>query len=197
MARYEAIEDIMKNIDDELIVCNIGFPSRELYEIDDRDENFYMIGSMGLASSIGLGLALARPDKKIVVIDGDGSLLMNMGSLVTIYAANPSNLTWIVIDNGAYGSTGNQDTYAQLIDLVEIAKSVGFKNSYDFKDIDLKLDIFLGKKPDPELKLKNRIGVLEYSLYLNVENQHQTKRQQLLICWLALRGRRTLPRTSY
>ena len=93
MARYEAIEDIMKNIDDELIVCNIGFPSRELYEIDDRDENFYMIGSMGLASSIGLGLALARPDKKIVVIDGDGSLLMNMGSLVTIYAANPSNLT--------------------------------------------------------------------------------------------------------
>ena len=124
MARYEAIEDIMKSIDDELIVCNIGFPSRELYEIDDRDENFYMIGSMGLASSIGLGLALARPDKDIVVIDGDGSLLMNMGSLVTVFATNPSNLTWIVIDNGAYGSTGNQDTYSQLIDLVEIAKSV-------------------------------------------------------------------------
>lgn len=138
MARYEAIEEIMKNIDDELIVCNIGFPSRELYEINDRDENFYMIGSMGLASSIGLGLALARPDKNIVVIDGDGSLLMNMGSLVTVFANNPSNLTWIVIDNGAYGSTGNQDTYAQELDLVEIAKSVGFKNSYNFKDIDLK-----------------------------------------------------------
>lgn len=138
MARYEAIKDIMKNIDDELIVCNIGFPSRELYEIDDRDENFYMIGSMGLASSIGFGLALSRPDKDIVVIDGDGSLLMNMGSLVTIFANNPRNLTWIVIDNGAYGSTGNQDTYAQAIDLVEIAKSVGFKNSYNFKDINLK-----------------------------------------------------------
>ena len=138
MARYEAIEDIMKNIDDELIVCNIGFPSRELYDIKDRDENFYMIGSMGLASSIGFGLALARPDKDIVVIDGDGSLLMNMGSLVTIFANNPRNLTWIVIDNGAYGSTGNQDTYAQSIDLTDIARSVGFKNSYDFKDIDLK-----------------------------------------------------------
>ena len=138
MARYEAIEDIMKSIDDELIVCNIGFPSRELYEINDRDENFYMIGSMGLASSIGFGLALARPDKDVVVIDGDGSLLMNMGSLVTVFANNPSNLTWIVIDNGAYGSTGNQDTYAQVIDLAEIAKSVGFKNSYDFNDIDLK-----------------------------------------------------------
>ena len=138
MARYEAIKDIMKDIKDELVICNIGFPSRELYEIDDRDKNFYMIGSMGLASSIGFGLALAKPNEDIVVIDGDGSLLMNMGSLVTIFANNPSNLTWIVIDNGAYGSTGNQDTYAQAIDLVDIAKSVGFENSYDFNDIDLK-----------------------------------------------------------
>ena len=138
MARREAIEDIMKNIDDELVVCNIGFPSRELYDIADRDENFYMIGSMGLASSIGFGLALARPDKDIVVIDGDGALLMNMGSLVTIFAENPKNLTWIVIDNGAYGSTGNQDTYSQLIDLKDIAKSVGFKNSHNFEEINLK-----------------------------------------------------------
>ena len=138
MARREAIEDIMKCIDDELVVCNIGFPSRELYDIEDRDKNFYMIGSMGLASSIGLGLALARPDKDIVVIDGDGSLLMNMGSLVTVFANNPRNLTWIVIDNGAYGSTGNQDTYAQVLDLVSVAKGVGFVNSYNFKDINLK-----------------------------------------------------------
>lgn len=138
MARYEAIQEIMENIDEELIICNIGFPSRELYEIDDRSKNFYMIGSMGLASSIGLGLAMAKPSSDVVVIDGDGSLLMNMGSLVTVFANNPSNLTWIVIDNGAYGSTGNQDTYAQKIDLVEVAKAVGFKNSFDFMDIDLK-----------------------------------------------------------
>lgn len=138
MTRYEAIEEIMKNITDEIVVCNIGFPSRELYEINDREKNFYMIGSMGLASSIGFGLALAKPEEDVVVIDGDGSLLMNMGSLVTIFANNPRNLTWIVIDNGAYGSTGNQDTYAQLIDLADIAKSVGFKNSHNFKDIDLK-----------------------------------------------------------
>lgn len=138
MARYDAIKDIMENIEDELVICNIGFPSRELYEIDDRSQNFYMIGSMGLASSIGLGLALAKPNKNIVVIDGDGSLLMNMGSLVTVFANNPSNLTWIVIDNGAYGSTGNQDTYAQLLDLVEVARGVGFENSYHYEDIDLK-----------------------------------------------------------
>ena len=137
MARREAIIDIMNYIEDELVICNIGFPSRELYDIKDRDENFYMIGSMGLASSIGFGLALARSDKDVVIIDGDGSLLMNMGSLVTIFANNPHNLTWIVIDNGAYGSTGNQDTYAQLLDLAKIAKSVGFKNSFKFDDIDL------------------------------------------------------------
>lgn len=137
MKRRDAIVDIMKCIEDELVICNIGFPSRELYDINDRDENFYMIGSMGLASSIGLGLALARPDKDVVVIDGDGSLLMNMGSLATVFANNPRNLTWIVIDNGAYGSTGNQDTYAQLLDLSEIAKGVGFKNSFMFEDIDL------------------------------------------------------------
>lgn len=138
MARYEAIQKIMESIEEELIICNIGFPSRELYEIDDRPKNFYMIGSMGLASSIGFGLAMAKPHKDVVVIDGDGSLLMNMGSLVTIFANNPSNLTWIVIDNGAYGSTGNQDTYAQKTDLVDIAKAVGFKNSFDFTDINLK-----------------------------------------------------------
>lgn len=138
MARYEAIQKIMESIEEELVICNIGFPSRELYEIDDRPKNFYMIGSMGLASSIGFGLAMAKPHKDIVVIDGDGSLLMNMGSLVTIFANNPSNLTWIVIDNGAYGSTGNQDTYAQKTDLVDIAKAVGFKNSFDFTDINLK-----------------------------------------------------------
>ena len=138
MARYEAIQKIMESIEEELVICNIGFPSRELYEIDDRPKNFYMIGSMGLASSIGFGLAMAKPHKDVVVIDGDGSLLMNMGSLVTIFANNPSNLTWIVIDNGAYGSTGNQDTYAQKTDLVDIAKAVGFKNSFDFTDINLK-----------------------------------------------------------
>ena len=137
MQRREAIVKIMDSIDDELIICNIGFPSRELYDIKDRAENFYMIGSMGLASSIGLGLALSQPDKDIVVIDGDGALLMNMGSLVTINACKPRNLTWIVINNGAYGSTGNQETYAKDLNLEEIADSVGIK-SHNFSTINLK-----------------------------------------------------------
>lgn len=137
MQRRDAINRIMDSIEDELIVCNIGFPSRELYDILDRDENFYMIGSMGLASSIGLGLALSEPHRDIVVIDGDGALLMNMGSLVTINACKPRNLTYIVINNGAYGSTGNQETYAKDLNLAEIASSIGLK-SYAFEEIDLK-----------------------------------------------------------
>ncbi len=136
LKRKDALEHIMKSIDDELIIANIGFPSRELYDIKDRDETFYMIGSMGLVSSIGLGLALTT-DKKIVIIDGDGAFLMNMGSIVTIIKQNPKNLTWIVINNGAYGSTGNQETYAKDMDLTKIAESVGF-NSYNFENINLK-----------------------------------------------------------
>ncbi len=138
MARYEAIKEIMDNIEDELVVCNIGYTSRELYEINDRSKNFYMLGSMGLASSIGLGLAIAKPHEKVVVIDGDGSLLMNMSSLVTIFANNPSNLTWILINNGAYGSDDKQNTYSKSVDFVNIAKSIGFKNIHYYDEIDLK-----------------------------------------------------------
>lgn len=138
MYRKDAIEKIMENIRDELVVCNIGVPCKELYAVKDRVENFYMIGSMGLASSIGLGLALAQPDKKVVVIDGDGSVLMNLGSLVTVFVQNPKNLTWIIINNGAYGSTGNQDTYAQEVNLLDVAKGVGFEDVHDYEDIDLK-----------------------------------------------------------
>lgn len=143
--RRDAIEDIMKYIDNELVVCNIGIPCKELYDIDDRDENFYMIGSMGLASSIGLGLAKACEDREVVVIDGDGSLLMNLGSLVTVYVQNPRNLTWIVINNGVYGSTGNQDTYAKEVDLLEVAKGVGFEDVHNYSDVNLKTILNNGK----------------------------------------------------
>lgn len=166
MKRFDAIADIMQYIEDEIVICNIGFPSRELYQIKDRAKNFYMLGSMGLASSIGLGLAISKDtnfnqnnkniqfdqntqeiqntqdiqniDEKVIVFEGDGSVLMNLGSLVTIFNQNPKNFILIVFDNGCYGSTGNQCTYAQNVDLLEVAKSIGFKNFYDYKDIDFK-----------------------------------------------------------
>ncbi|HQF17128.1 MAG TPA: sulfopyruvate decarboxylase subunit beta [Methanotrichaceae archaeon] len=108
-----------------LLVCNIGYPSRELYAVYDRPENFYMLGSMGLASSIGLGLALAS-GRRVFVIDGDGSVLMNLGTLATIAHHAPSGYLLIILDNCSYGSTGCQLTCtAQKTDLVQMARAAG------------------------------------------------------------------------
>ncbi len=138
MKRIEAIKEIAESLDDELVICNIGFPSRELYAVKDSPTHFYMLGSMGMASSIGLGLALSRK-RKVVVFDGDGSILMNMGTLVTIFSQNPENLILVVFDNQCYGSTGSQCTYTTKIDLLKVAKSVGFKNTFVFEEkIDFK-----------------------------------------------------------
>ena len=97
----------MEAITDELVVCNIGHPAQELFVIRDRPENFYMLGSMGLASSIGLGLAMSQ-DKKVVVLEGDGAVAMNMGTLATIGLVRPANYLLIIIDNERDGSTGVQ-----------------------------------------------------------------------------------------
>ncbi|MFX1339477.1 MAG: sulfopyruvate decarboxylase subunit beta [Promethearchaeota archaeon] len=128
MKRYEALQEIVKILNNQLVVCNLGIPSKELYNLKDREENFYMLGSMGLASSIALGIAIAKPEKIIWCIDGDGSLLMNLGSLSTIANVVPNNLTLIVIDNGTYGSTGDQKTNTSKKTRLEvIAKGAGFE----------------------------------------------------------------------
>ena len=127
MKRFDAIRKIVDSVKDEIIVCNIGAPSRELFNIRDREENFYMLGSMGLVSSIAFGMAISKPSRKIWCIDGDGSLLMNLGTLRTIANNQPNNLTLIVIDNGSYGSTGDQKTYtSKRTKLETIAKGAGF-----------------------------------------------------------------------
>jgi len=126
-SRGRAIGAILNVLTDELlIVCN-GFPSREAYTLRDRPENFYMIGSMGVAPSIALGVALARPDRTVVVFDGDGNVLMGMGTLATIGAFKPKNLVHIVFDNEVYGSTGNQPTLSRTVRLDQIAKAAGYR----------------------------------------------------------------------
>ncbi|MFW9783956.1 MAG: sulfopyruvate decarboxylase subunit beta [Candidatus Heimdallarchaeota archaeon] len=129
MKRYDAIKKIIKTIEDEIVVCNIGAPSRELFSLKDRDKNFYMLGSMGLASSIAFGIAISKPTHKVWCIDGDGSILMNLGSLSTIANNHPENFTLIVIDNGSYGSTGDQRTYtSKKTKLETIARGSGFES---------------------------------------------------------------------
>jgi sulfopyruvate decarboxylase subunit beta len=128
--------DIIRRIAQQygLIVANIGFPARELFSVQDRPENFYMLGSMGLASSIGLGLAMSQSEP-VYVIDGDGSLLMNLGSLATIAREAPSNLCLVVVDNGVYGSTGNQPTArAEDTDLAALARAAGCRHVVEAAD---------------------------------------------------------------
>ncbi len=130
MRRYDAIQIISDVFSaDALVVVNTGLPSRELYSIRDVPNHFYMLGSLGLVSSIGLGLAIAVPDRRVVVIDGDGSILMNLGSLATIASISPGNLLHFVLDNGCYGSTGGQPTAtSQNTDLLRIGAGAGIKH---------------------------------------------------------------------
>ena len=125
MIRSDVLKTLIPLISDELVVTNIGLPSQEMHLLDDQPTNFYMLGTMGLASSIGLGLAMAQP-KKVIAIDGDGSVLMNLGTLPTIANNQVPNFILLIIDNGSYGSTGDQTTYAGMrTSLADVARACG------------------------------------------------------------------------
>ena len=129
MKRIEAIEMILNLLKDEdIAVFSTGMISREAFHVRDRKANLYLLGSMGLASSIGLGLAL-NTDKNVFVIDGDGSVLMDMGAMVVVGAQKPPNLIHIVLDNGCYQSTGGQPTASDVAHLDEIAIASGYARS--------------------------------------------------------------------
>ncbi len=128
MIRRDVLRDIVPVIRGRLVVCNIGFPSQELHQLHDQPGNFYMLGTMGLCSSIGLGLALSQP-KPVIAIDGDGSVLTNLATFATI-ANNPAyNFVLLIIDNGSYGSTGDQPTYAGTeTSLEDVARACGCRH---------------------------------------------------------------------
>ncbi len=136
MIRSEILREIAPILRDHLVVCNIGLPSQELHMIDDQPTNFYMLGTMGLSSSIGLGLALAQP-KTVISIDGDGSVLTNLGTLPTIANNVTDNYILMIIDNGSYGSTGDQPTYAGMkTKLEKVAEACGCENVVVCQDVD-------------------------------------------------------------
>lgn len=127
LSRAEAVELIMGQVDrDTPIFSTTGKPSREIYQAHDRDNNFYVVGSMGCTSSIAFGYALNRPDKTIV-IDGDGAVLMHMGTLATIGYYEPNKLLHICLDNETYESTGGQRAVSEKIDLSGVARASGYK----------------------------------------------------------------------
>jgi sulfopyruvate decarboxylase subunit beta len=131
MNKLDAIKALSAVISpDDLIVCCNGMIGRELYTVAERPANFYMIGSMGLGLSIGLGLALARPSRKVIVLDGDGNVLMGMSALASVGSERPANLYHVVLDNETHASTGGQRTISGQIKLHEVALAAGYRAAH-------------------------------------------------------------------
>lgn len=110
----------------DVVVATTGYTGRELYQLGDRENQLYMVGSMGCAPSFGLGLAIAQPERRVVVLDGDGAALMRMGAQATLGYERPRNLVHILFDNGVHESTGGQATVSRSIDFCAIAAGCGY-----------------------------------------------------------------------
>ena len=135
MVREEVLERIISVSGNDPVISTTGKTSRELFEIRERKgqghgHDFLTVGSMGHASSIALGIAINKPDKRIWCIDGDGSAIMHMGAMAVIGAATPENLIHIVINNEAHESVGGQPTVANIVNMTDIAKACGYKNVF-------------------------------------------------------------------
>ncbi|MBV9533338.1 MAG: hypothetical protein JO283_20305 [Bradyrhizobium sp.] len=131
MNRFDLTSRLVARLNkEEAVIGGIGNTNFDLWAAGHRPQNFYMLGSMGLAFPIALGVALAQPCRRVVALEGDGSLLMQLGSLTTIAALSPKNLTMVVMDNGLYQITGAQATpAASVADIVAIAAACGLANS--------------------------------------------------------------------
>lgn len=151
------------SVDDSVLIATTGFTGRELFSINDRVNHIYMVGSMGCASSFGLGLALARPDLKIIVIDGDGSGLMRMGNFATIGTYASNNFIHILLDNEVHDSTGGQSTVSKNINFAMIAKACGYSMTLSGNKMELFDELFsLNKNEGPAFgHLKICSGTIE------------------------------------
>ena len=145
-SRNEALRRIVEltDSDNTVVIATTGYTGRELYALSDvygglsqRYNHLYMVGSMGCASSLGLGLSLVRPDLKVVVIDGDGAALMRMGNFATIGAYSGANLTHILLDNEVHDSTGAQATVAAKVSFAQIAAACGYSVALEGDDLSM------------------------------------------------------------
>jgi thiamine pyrophosphate-dependent acetolactate synthase large subunit-like protein len=130
LRRREVVARILKDRGDLLVVTGLGSPTYDCAAVGDHPLNFYLWGAMGSALTVGLGLALARPHNRILVLTGDGEMLMGLGALATAGAKQPDNLAVAVIDNERYGETGMQPTHTSAgVDLAGIARCAGFRET--------------------------------------------------------------------
>ena len=134
MNRTKCLEFLKPLITDEIVISSYSTAS-EWIEINDRPLNYFSHGAMGLCSSHGLGMALAHPGRRVIVLDGDGSLLMNLGTLVTIAAAAPKNFVHIVLHNGSYEANGGHPLPKRDVDFAGMARSAGIKKVHTIDDM--------------------------------------------------------------
>jgi thiamine pyrophosphate-dependent acetolactate synthase large subunit-like protein len=134
--RREAVARLLQDRGDALVVSGLGSPSYDVFAAGDHDANFYLWGAMGGAAMVGLGLALAQPERPVLVITGDGEQLMGMGGLATIGAAGPANLTVAVLDNRLYGETGMQASHTgRGANLAAVASGCGIGDCREVADM--------------------------------------------------------------
>ena len=134
--RREAVRTLLTDRGDMLVVTGLGSPSYDAYAAGDHDGTFYLWGAMGGAALVGLGLALAQPQRPVVVLTGDGEQLMGLGGLATIAARKPGNLSIVVLDNGRFGETGMQLSHTGLgLDLHRIAEAAGFSDVTEIREM--------------------------------------------------------------
>jgi phosphonopyruvate decarboxylase len=136
-SRHDALREVVARTPaaSTAVLASTGFCGRELYAIDDRPNQLYMVGSMGCVVPLALGLALARPDLRVIALDGDGAALMRMGAFATVGAYGPPNLQHLLLDNGVHDSTGGQATVSGHVSFAEIAAACGYASSLETDDV--------------------------------------------------------------
>ena len=157
--RRAAIRILLEKRDDLLLVTGLGSTTWDAASVGDDPRNFYLWGAMGAASLVGLGLAIAQPQRPVLVVTGDGEMLMGLGGLATIGAQRPPNLAIAVFDNGHYGETGMQPSHtAAGAELVGIARACGIRETFDISD-ELGLREFAGRVRRPATTLFARVAI--------------------------------------
>ena len=158
--RREAMRTLLEQRDELLLVTGLGSTSWDAAASGDDDRNFYLWGAMGAATMVGLGLSLARPERRVLVVTGDGEMLMGLGALATIGVQRPPNLAIAVFDNGRYGETGMQASHTDhAVELVDVAAGCGIKETFDISD-ELGLREFAGRIHTSATTLFARVAIV-------------------------------------
>lgn len=162
--RREVVQKLLAGRKDLLVVTGLGSPSYDVMAAGDHDNNYYLWAAMGSAAMVGLGLAAAKPDHSVLVITGDGEMLMGMGGLATIATRKPANLTIAILDNGHFGETGMQVSHAGLgVNLDRVAQACGFGWTREIRD--------MAGVDDLRGRLSSRDGVKLATIKVKAENQ--------------------------